>query len=109
MENITFSEFSKIEIRVGFVEDASNIEKSDKLIRLDVSFGEQGKRIILTGMRKWYSPEYFIQKKFLFAYNLEPKKMLGMESQGMLMSTDSKETPFPVEAPEGSESGDIVL
>lgn len=93
---ITIDDFAKIEMRVGLVEEATNKEGSDKLIRLVVNFGEEiGKRIIFTGVRPFgYTPEFFIGKKFLFLTNLEYRKMMDEESQGMIMATDGINKPI---------------
>ena len=87
---ITIDDFSSVEIRVGKVEKAEYVEKSEKLIRLHVDFGSFGKRIIFTGVRNYgYIANDFIEKQFLFVVNLEPRKMLGEESQGMILAVDS--------------------
>jgi len=87
---ITIDDFSSVEIRVGKVEQAEHVEKSEKLIRLHVDFGSFGKRIIFTGVRNYgYIANDFIEKQFLFVVNLEPRKMLGEESQGMILAVDS--------------------
>ena len=101
---ITIDDFSKIEIRVGKVSEASNVEESEKLIRLGVDFNEPEKRIIFTGVRGFgYQPEDFINKQFLFVTNLEPRKMpsyvetsegrLPEYSQGMILAVDSAGSP----------------
>jgi len=84
---ITIEDFAKIEMRLGLVEEAEAVEGSEKLIRLTVSFGEE-RRKIFTGVRKWYEPDFFPGKKFVFVFNLEPRKMMGEESQGMIMAVD---------------------
>jgi methionine--tRNA ligase beta chain len=86
---ITIDDFSKIEIRVGQVLEASNQEGSEKLIRLKVDFGNEDIRTIFTGVRSFgYTPDYFKDKKWLFVTNLEPKKIMGEESQGMILAVD---------------------
>ena len=98
--SITIDDFSKIEIRVGKVEQAEYVEKSEKLIRLHVDFGLFGKRTIFTGVRTYgYTADYFSGKQFLFVVNLEPRKMpsyvktsagkMVEESQGMILAVDS--------------------
>jgi len=90
----TFADLIKIDIRVGEVLNAINVEDSNKLIELTVDFGEDyGTVTIFTGMRKWYAPEDFQGKKFLFIANLEPKKMMDRESQGMILAADIDGTP----------------
>ncbi len=86
MQNINFDDFAKIDIRVGEVIDAEDVEGSDKLIKQTVDFGELGKRTILSGIKKWYKPNDLIGKKLLYVTNLEPKEMFGFQSQGMLLA-----------------------
>jgi len=107
---ISIDDFAKVEMRVGFVEEATNKEGSEKLIRLVVDFGEEiGKRIIFTGVRTFgYTPEYFIGKKFLFLTNLEYRKMMDEESQGMIMATDGPDKPVFLEPGEYSAVGSKV-
>lgn len=90
MENITFDDFKKLELRVGKVVLAENIEGADTLIRLKVSFGELGERTILSGIKKWYTPKDLEGKNFIFIVNLEPKKMMGEESQGMILAAEDE-------------------
>ncbi len=91
---ITIDDFSKIEIRVGLVAEAVNKEGSEKLIRLMVDFGTE-KRVIFTGVRNYgYTPEDFLNKKFLFVTNLEYRRMMDEESQGMILAVDGLELPF---------------
>ena len=83
---ITFEEFSKVELVVGTVLEASEVPGSEKLIKQIVDFGELGKRQILSGIKKWYTPDVLIGRQFMFIVNLEPRVMLGLESQGMLLA-----------------------
>lgn len=84
---ITFEDFEKIEIRIGKVLTAEKIEKSEKLLKLQVDFGTE-QRQILSGIAKWYTSEDLVGKNFPFIVNLEPRKMMGFESCGMLMAID---------------------
>ncbi|MCL4360514.1 tryptophan--tRNA ligase [Patescibacteria group bacterium] len=91
---VTLAEFARMEIRVGKVIEASNKEGSEKLIRLVVDVGETKPRIIFTGVRGFgYTPEDFAGKQFLFITNLAPRKMMGEESQGMILAVDGNERP----------------
>ena len=106
---ITFDDFMKLDIRIGEVTSAQNVETSTKLIQLSVNFGEEiGTRTILAGMQKWYTPEDFIHKKFLFLVNLAPRKMAGSESQGMLMAADNDDKPILIEAPNDIPNGSMI-
>lgn len=92
---ISFEDFSKVELHVGTVLEAEEVEGSEKLIKQIVDFGELGTRQILSGIRKWYTPESLVGKQFVYVTNLEPRMMMGLESQGMLLATDSKK-PIPL-------------
>jgi len=90
-KTITFADFSKIDFRVGRVVMAENIEGADTLLRLKVDFGDLGERTILSGIKKWYNPGDLEGKNYIFVFNLEPKKMMGEESQGMIVAAEDEE------------------
>ena len=92
---INIDDFSKIELKVGTVLEAEVVEASEKLIKLKVDLGEESPRQVLTGLKLYYKPEYFVGKQFIFVANLEPRMMMGLESQGMILCTDSKK-PIPL-------------
>lgn len=85
---INIDDFSKIEMRVGLVVEATGVEGSEKLIREVVDFGSE-KRIIFSGIRKWYQPEDLVGKKFIYVTNLEPRRMLNEESNGMILVAET--------------------
>jgi len=88
-EYITIEDFGRVELRVGYVEQAQNVEKSEKLIRLHVDVGEPKKRTIFTGVRGYgYTSDDFSGKQFFFVTNLMPRTMMGEESQGMILAVD---------------------
>lgn len=86
---INYEDFSKIELRVGEILTAEPIEGSEKLLKLQVNFGEESPRQVLSGIAKWYAPKDLIGKLFVFVTNLEPRKMMGLESFGMILATDT--------------------
>lgn len=94
---INFTDFDKIDLRVGTVVNCAAKEGSDKLLRLTVDFGEEGTRNILSGIKKWYKPENLIGKQFVFILNLAPRKMMGEDSEGMILAADGKK-PLPLKA-----------
>lgn len=102
---ITYDDFAKLDLRVGTVINCEEKEGSDKLLRLTVDFGEHGTRNILSGIKQWYKPEDLKNKQFVFVFNLAPRKMMGEESQGMLLAA-GEDTPKPLipyaELPNGS-------
>ncbi len=81
---ISFKTFSKVEIKVGEILEAENIEKSEKLLKLTVSFGNETRQII-SGIKKSYSAEEIKGKKAVFVTNLEPRIIMGIESEGMIL------------------------
>ncbi len=86
---ITFDDFDKLDIRVGKVLTAEKMEKSNKLLKLTVDTGVD-KRTVLSGIAQHYSPEEMVGKQVTLIVNLAPRKMMGIESQGMiLMAEDS--------------------
>jgi methionine--tRNA ligase beta chain len=105
-DTINYSGFEKIDIRVGTIIGAEEVEGSEKLIKLIVDIGHE-KRQILTGMKKWYVPDNFIGLQTLVLVNLETRKMLGIESRGMLLSigTDHNKKPILIVPKEEAENG----
>jgi methionine--tRNA ligase beta chain len=104
---ITIDDFAKIEMRVGLVVEAAAVEGSEKLIKEVVDFGDE-KRTIYSGIRKWYQPEDLVGKKFIYVTNLEPRKMLGGESQGMILVVETTGgevmlIPVPASIPIGAK------
>ncbi len=84
---IKFKDFQKLDIRVGTVIEAERVEGSEKLLRLVVDLGHE-KRQLISGIAKWYSPEDIINKQFTMIINLEPRTIMGLGSQGMLLAVD---------------------
>lgn len=82
---IDITDLTKIELRVGTILTCETIEKSDKLLKMSVDLGELGVRQILGGIRKHYTPEELIGRQGLFVCNLKPRKMVGLESHGMML------------------------
>ncbi len=105
--DITYDEFSKLDVRVGLITNAERVQESEKLLKLSVDFGDF-QRNILTGMQKWYSPEDFMGKKTLFVVNLAYRKMAGLISEGMLLSLgiDHAKKPILVFLPPETEVGE---
>jgi len=96
---ITIDDFLKVELLVGTILSAEYVEKSDKLLRLKVDFGTKGTRTILSGIRKHYQPEQLLGKQGTFVFNLQPRKMLGEESQGMMLFAQDAAGTLQIVAP----------
>ena len=89
---ISFSDFVKLDLRVGEVKEASLLEGSKKLIVLAVDLGEDyGIVEILSGLAEFYQPEDLIGNKYIVLANLEPKQMMGRTSNGMILVADDPE------------------
>lgn len=101
---ITYDEFSKMDFRVGHVTKCERKEDADKLLRLTVDFGAEGIRTILSSLYPLYQPEELEGKQFIFVINLEPRKFLGEESQGMILCADG-EKPLPLTPQGQAENG----
>jgi methionine--tRNA ligase beta chain len=80
-------EFQKIDLRVGKILEAEEVEGSEKLLKLEIDLGEKTRQIV-AGIAKFYKAEDLIGKEIVIVANLEPKKILGLESQGMLLAAD---------------------
>ena len=91
---IDYSDFTKLDIRVGLIKVCEIIPKSKHLYRLLVDCGEKNLRQIVTGISKFYSSEELINKKIVVLTNLNPKNIMGLESQGMLLAADFNGEPF---------------
>ena len=105
---IQFSDLEKIDIRVGRIELVEDVEKSDKLVRLTVNFGEF-KRTILVGLKKEReNPKEIEGKQALFVVNLAPKEMMGELSEGMLFDIGYANGIIPVLAVPENEVPDGV-
>lgn len=109
--SISYKDFAKLDIRVGTIEKVEDIEKSDKLVKLTVSFGDHI-RTILVGMKKEReNPKEIEGMQALFVVNLEPQEMMGITSEGMLFDIGYADKIAPVLAtpekpvPDGTRAG----
>lgn len=104
---MTIDEFLQAELRVGTVKAAERVEGSEKLLKLQVDLGEAGERQILSGIGRHYEPEQVAGRQVVLIANLEPRMMMGLESQGMVLAASNGETlallGVDKEVPPGSE------
>lgn len=105
---ISFEDFKKIELRIGLIKSAEPVDGSEKLLKLGVDFGELGERQILAGLAKNYSVDLLAGTKAVFVFNLEPRKLMGLESQGMILATDSPEGPVILKPEKDAPAGSMV-
>ncbi|MBI4175838.1 MAG: methionine--tRNA ligase subunit beta [Candidatus Aenigmarchaeota archaeon] len=87
---ISYEEFSRMNMRVAEVLSAEKVKGADKLIRLEVDIGD-GKRQIVAGIAGRYEPDTLVGKKIIVLENLEPKKLRGIQSNGMLLAAGAEE------------------
>ena len=88
---ISINDFAKIELVGGTIQSCEKVSDSKKLLKMNVDFGNKGKRQILAGLKKWYQPNDLIGMKGVFVFNLKPRKMLGLESQGMMLVAEDQD------------------
>ena len=88
-ENVDFSDWEKLDIRVGHIKDCEKVKKSNKLLKFTIDDGSGKDRTICSGIAKFYTPEDLIGKDVLFIANLAPRKLMGIESQGMILSAEN--------------------
>jgi len=132
METISFDDFKKVEIRIGKILNAERVENSDKLMKLTVDFGfekveiktmdmaekEGGEAVktelipihrqIIAGIAKFYAPEALIGKECPFAYNLAPRTLAGLESQGMIMCPSDTSGPVLLHPDKEIPAGSLI-
>lgn len=111
---ITIDDFAKVELKVGTVLEAQDLEESEKLIKLKVDLGPAADgagsdiRQILAGVKQWYKAEEFVGKQVVIVANLEPRTMMGLQSQGMMLAADSADGPVFLTVSKSVPSGTKV-
>jgi methionyl-tRNA synthetase len=104
---ISIDTFLQVDLRVGQIVTAERIPNADKLLRLQVDLAEpNGPRQLLAGIAEWYAPEGLVGQRIIVVSNLQPRRMRGLESQGMLLAADDAEgRPSLATVPEGTPLG----
>jgi methionyl-tRNA synthetase len=87
---IQIEDFMKVDLRVAEVLAAEPVPNATKLLRLTVQVGEEDTRTILAGIAEFYASEQLVGRKIIIVANLQPRKMRGIESQGMLLAADAE-------------------
>ena len=132
METISFDDFKKLDIRIGKILSAEKVEGSDKLLKLLVDFGTESveiktmdmaeneggeavkteaipvKRQIIAGIAQFYAPEALIGKECPFVYNLAPRMLKGLESQGMILCPSGEAGPVLLHPDKEIPAGSII-
>ncbi len=89
---INYEDFAKVELKVGIIKEAEKLVKSNKLMKLQVDLGEEsGPRQVIAGIAKRYSSEELIGRRIVVVANLNPAKLMGEESNGMLLAASDTE------------------
>ncbi|HVT87000.1 MAG TPA: methionine--tRNA ligase [Chitinophagaceae bacterium] len=105
---IQYDDFAKLELRAGTVTTCEKVEKADKLLKLEVDLGSE-KRTIVSGIAQHYKPEEIVGKQVIVVVNLAPRKMRGIESQGMILTAEDKSGKLYLLKPENNvEPGSSV-
>jgi methionyl-tRNA synthetase len=92
---ITIDDFAKVELRVGQVQVAERVKGADRLLRLEVNLGDEVRQIV-AGIAEAYEPEKLIGRKVVIVANLAPRKLRGLESNGMIVAASIGEKGRPV-------------
>ena len=96
---IQYDDFAKLELKAGTVTACIKVEKADKLLKLEVDLGTE-KRTIVSGIAQHYQPEEVIGKQVIVVTNLAPRKMKGIESQGMILTAEDSDGKLRLLKPE---------
>jgi methionine--tRNA ligase beta chain len=106
---ISIDELEKLDIRIGTIISVEQVPGSEKLYKETVDFGpEVGEKQILSGIQKYFTPEDLIGKQALFIVNLEPREMMGLTSEGMLLATDGENGPVLIMPEEKVPNGSRI-
>ena len=82
---VNFDDFKKLDLRIAKILKAEKIEGSNKLLKFQIDIGDEEKQLV-AGLAKHYNPEDLVGREIVVVVNLEPKKLMGVESQGMLLA-----------------------
>ena len=93
MEQISYNDFAKLDIKIGTIKAVEVVEGADKLLKLTVDAGENEPRQIISGIRQFFpDPQELVGKQCPFLINLEPRVIRGLESQGMILAVGAGDT-----------------
>ena len=104
---ITFDDFKRLDIRIGKILSAERVEGTDKLLKLEIDLGTE-KRQIVAGMAEFFEPAHIVGKGLPILVNLEPRKLRGIESQGMVLAVDVGGKPILLQPEEEVPPGSII-
>ena len=107
MDNISYDDFSKLELRVAKIISTEKIPEKSRIIKGTISLGDE-ERVVIIGGAQFYEPEDLIGKTVIVVANLEPKKMAGVESNAMLLAADLDDKPFWLTVDEDVPAGTVI-
>lgn len=91
---VPFAEFQKLELKIGKIKNVEEVEGLDRIYKLTVDLGKLKPRLILSGLKEYFQPDELLGKNVIVVVNLEPKKMRGVVSEGMLLAADVEGRPI---------------
>ena len=100
MENISFDDFNKIDLRVGEILEAEKIPQTENLLRLLVDFGKLGKKKVITGIFCFYKPEDLMGEQAVFVFNLPPKQIRRETSEAMILTAEQPDGSYVIIVPQ---------
>ncbi|HIZ96489.1 MAG TPA: methionine--tRNA ligase [Candidatus Ligilactobacillus excrementavium] len=108
-KEIRFDKFDKVELRVALIKSVSKVKGADKLLKFSLDAGDESERQILSGIAQWYpEPEKLVGKKVIAVANLQPRKMRGEVSQGMLLSAEYGDQVQLIIVPDNIPAGSLI-
>lgn len=107
MDKITIDDFKKLELKVAKILEAEKVEGSDKLVKLKIDLGSEQRQIV-AGIGNVYTPEILVGKQIVVVVNLEPRKLMGLESQGMLLAASDEMGPVLIVPETKVDSGAVL-
>jgi methionine--tRNA ligase beta chain len=105
---ITIDDFKKVEMRAGKIISAEVVEGSEKLLKLSVDFNEENLRQVISGIAKFTSPEELVGTTCAFVTNLEPREIMGLQSEAMIMALSGEESFSLLKVSENIPPGSVV-
>jgi len=103
-DTIPFSDWEKLDLRVAQIKNVEDIENADKLYKLTLDVGELGERVVCAGIKQYYTKKELKGKKIVLFANLTPRKLKGIESQGMVLAAVNEEDKVILIKPKGEVS-----
>jgi methionyl-tRNA synthetase len=107
-DSVSFDDFTKLDLRTATVLEAEKVPKTTKLLKLKIDTGIDV-RTIVSGIAEYFEPESLIGKQISIVANLEPRKIKGIESKGMILMAEDKDGRLSIVAPEGKVNNGSII